>query len=121
MPFGARKNLGLILGIIIFIVGFIALLNKIGILPFGIPLSVNILAWILAAGGLYLIIESITEIGIRRTIALFAAFIILLLTLTTILNQFGVISFLIPGISLALYHILLVVEGIFLIINAFGT
>ena len=121
MPFGARKNIGLLLGIILLIIGLIALLNKIKILGFGIPLSINILAWILAAGGLYLIIESVTEIGAKRSIALFIAFIILLLTLIPILNQLGIIAFSIPGLSLTVYHILLLIEGVFLIINAFGT
>ena len=121
MPFGARKNLGLLLGVLILIVGLIAMLNKIKILPFGIPLSINFLAWILAAGGLYLIIESVTEIGAKRRIALLVAFAILVLTLIPILNSLGAVAFSIPGLSLTLYHILLVVEGAFLVINAFGT
>jgi len=121
MPFGARKNIGLTFGIIIFIIGLIALSNTFGFLGFGIPLSLNILAWILAAGGLYLIIESVTEIGPRRTIALVIAFVILILTLIPILSQLGIIGFSLPGLSLTLYHILLVIEGVFLIINAFGT
>lgn len=121
MPFGARKNIGLVLGIIIFITGLVGTLSGINILKFQVPLTVNILAWILAVGGIYLIIESITEFGARRGAALLVAFIVLVIALIPILNQLGIIAFSIPGINLLIYHILLIVEGIFLIINAFGT
>jgi len=121
MPFGARKNIGLVLGIIISITGLLGTLSGINILKFQIPLTINILAWMLAIGGVYLIIESITEFGARRSIALLVAFIVLAAALMPILNQLGVITFSIPGINLLIYHILLTVEGIFLIINSFGT
>jgi len=121
MPYGARKNIGLLLGVVLLVIGIIALLNSIGLLPFSIPFSINILSWILAAGGLYLIIESVTEFGARRALALLVAGVILILTLIPILNQFGILSFEIPGLSLTIYHILLLVEGTFLTINAFGT
>tara|TARA_Y100000294_G_scaffold136039_2_gene128853 strand:+ start:2641 stop:3006 length:366 start_codon:yes stop_codon:yes gene_type:complete len=121
MPFGARKNIGLVLGIIIFVIGLLGVLSGINILKFQIPLTIDILAWILAVGGVYLIIESITEFGARRGAALLVAFIVLAVALMPILNQLGFIAFSIPGINLLVYHILLTVEGIFLIINAFGT
>ena len=121
MPFGARKNIGLVLGIIISVIGLLGVLSGINILKFQIPLTIDILAWILALGGVYLIIESITEFGARRGIALLVAFIVLVVALMPILNQIGIITFSIPGINLLVYHILLTVEGIFLIINAFGT
>ncbi len=121
MPFGARKNIGLLLGIIIFIIGLLGALSGINILKFQIPLTINILAWILALGGVYLIIESITEFGAQRTIALLVAFVVLIIALIPILNQFGILAFSIPGINLLVYHILLTIEAIFLIINAFGT
>jgi len=114
MPFGARKNLGLVLGIIIFIIGLLGLFFK-------IPSAINVIAWILAVGGLYLIIESITEFGARRAIALLVAFVVLVIASIPILNQLSIISFSIPGINLLVYHILLAVEGIAMIINAFGT
>ena len=120
MPFGARKNIGLYLGIVLFIVGILGLLNEVNILKFKIPLSVNVLAWILAAGGLYLIIESYTELGAKRTIALLFAFVVLVVALLPILNQLGIIRFTIPG-NLLFYHILLTIEGVLLMINAFGT
>ena len=121
MPFGARKNIGLMLGIVILVIGAVGVLGKIGIFSFNVSLPLNIMAWILAGGGLYLIIESATEIGSRRTIAMLVALVVLLLTLIPILNQLGIIAFSIPGLSLIVYHVLLVVEGFFLVVNAFGT
>ena len=121
MPFGARKNIGLVLGIIISVTGLVGTLSGLNILKFQIPLTINIIAWILAFGGIYLIIESITEFGARRGAALLVAFIVLAVALIPILNQIGIITFSIPGINLLVYHFLLTIEGIFLIINAFGT
>ncbi len=113
MPFGARKNIGLALGIIILIIGLLGIFFK-------IPLTVEITAWILAVGGLYLIVESVTEIGMQRVIGLLVAFVVLLIASMPILNQLGIIGFSM-GINLLFYHILLTIEGIALIINAFGT
>lgn len=121
MPFGARKNIGLFLGVIIFIIGLLGVLSGINVLGFKIPLTMNIIAWILAIGGIYLIFESFTEIGMRRTSAIILAIFLLLISLIPILNQLGAINLSIPIVNLLFYHILLVIEGIFLIINAFGT
>ncbi len=114
MPFGARKNIGLILGIIISIVGLLGIF-------FNVPLTIDIVAWILAVGGLYLIIESITEFGAQRAIGLIVALVVLIVALIPILNQLGVVAFSIPGINIFAYHVLLTLEGIVLVINAFGT
>jgi hypothetical protein len=121
MPFGARKNIGLVLGIIILVIGILGTLTGLNILKFKLSLTIDILAWILAVGGIYLIIESITEFGARRGAALLVAFVVLAAALIPILSQLGIITFSIPGFTLLIYHILLIVEGIFLIINAFGT
>ena len=120
MPFGARKNIGLYLGIILFIIGILGFLSEINVLKFKIPLTVNILAWILAVGGVYLIIESYTEVGAKKSVAIFFAFVVLVIALIPILNQLGLLKFTIPG-NLLFYHILLTIEGALLTINAFGT
>lgn len=121
MPFGARKNIGLLLGVIVFAMGIVGIMSTSGVLGFNLPFSINILAWILAIGGFYLIIESITEFGIKRTLAIITALIMLTISLIIILNQFGQISFTIPGLSIVFFYVLLAIEGFFLIINAFGT
>ena len=120
MPFGARKNIGLLLGIIIFIIGLLGVLTGTHILKFQIPLTINIVAWILALGGLYLIVESITEFGAQRALGLLVAFVVLIIASMPILNQLGITGFSM-GINLLVYHVLLTIEGIFLVINAFGT
>ena len=119
--FGARKNIGLFLGVVIFIIGILGVLSGMSILKFQLPLTINVAAWILAVGGLYLIVESVTEFGMKRALALSIAFIVLVIASIPILNQLGIITFVIPGITLLVYHILLTIEAIFLIINSFGT
>jgi|SRR3989338_602354 len=120
MPFGARKNIGLALGVIISIIGFFGILTGINLLKFKLPLTVDVIAWILAVGGLYLIVESITEIGMQRVVGLLVSFVVLLMASMPILNQLGIIGFSM-GINLLVYHVLLTIEGIVLVINAFGT
>ncbi len=120
MPFGARKNIGLALGAVIFIIGFFGVLTGINILKFKLPMTAEVIAWILAVGGLYLIVESVTEIGMQRVIGLLVAFVVLIIASMPILNQLGVLTFSL-GINLLVYHTLLTIEGIFLVINAFGT
>lgn len=120
MPFGARKNIGLYLGILLFIIGLLGVLSWVSILNFKIPLTVEVLAWILAVGGVYLIFESFTEIGAKKTVAIVFAFVVLVVALIPILNQLGLLKFTIPG-NLLFYHLLLVIEGSLLTINAFGT
>src|SRR3989338_5734372 len=106
MPFGARKNIGLILGLILAVMGLLGVLTGINILNFQLPLTANVIAWILAVGGLYLIVESITEVGMQRTVGLLVAFIVLIIASMPILNQLGIITFSL-GINLLVYHILL--------------
>ena len=120
MPIGARKNTGLFLGIIISIIGILGILTGINILKFQMPLSINVLAWILALGGLYLIVTSVTEIGAKKVIGLLVAFVALIIASMPILGQFGIISFSL-GINLLVYYIPLTIEGIFLVMSAFGT
>ena len=120
MPIGARKNIGLFLGIITSLIGFLGVLTGINILKFQMPLSINVLAWILAVGGLYLIVTSVTEIGAKKAIGVLVAFVALIMASMPIFNQLGIASFSL-GINLLVYYILLTIEGIFLVMSAFGT
>lgn len=112
MPIGARKNIGLFLGMAILIMGLLGIFFK-------LPLTADVIAWILAIGGLYLIVTSVTEIGAKKNISLLVAFAILIIALVQILSQSGIIGFSIS--NLFVYHMLLAIEGVFLAISAFGT
>ena len=120
MPIGARKNIGLFLGVIISLIGFLGVLTGINILKFKLPLTADVIAWILAVGGLYLIVVSVTEIGMKKNISLLVAFAVLIIALTQIMSQLGIISFSL-GINLLVYYTILAIDGIFLVISAFGT
>lgn len=121
MPFGTRKNLGLLFGVIILLIGIIGIITSLNVIGLKLPFSINLLAWILAFGGFYLIFESFTEIGARKITAMIVALFVLFISLIPILHQLGLITFTLPFINLFLFYILLFIEGIFLIINAFGT
>lgn len=114
-----------LIGLILLALGGIPLLSLMGIIAFTLPTFLTgivsaIVLWLLAVGGLYLIIESFWEfdepIG---KVALLVGLIILAAGLIPLLQQFGIIGFGLP-IGPILYNIIFVVEGILLIISAFN-
>ncbi len=116
MPLGARKNIGLVLGILISVIGVVGVLFALKVIKFKLPLSVTIASWILFIGGIYLIIESLTELGMQRSLGILVAIICLVFSGIPLFMNVASWSF-----SLTTYYFLLTVEGLFLIINSFGT
>jgi len=115
--------ISLLIGIIVTALGGIPLLNSWGLLPWSLPfaLSANILLWFVAAVGAYLLIDTfLSEDDALMWISAAVAIVILAIAIIQILNNFGVIGFGIPFISLTLLRILFVIEGIGLIIAGFG-
>lgn len=115
----------LLIGIILMALGLIPLLNKWGVIGFNLPgfllgIFSNIALYILAAGGLYLLIDSFMEDDTTRVISIGVALAIIAIGLIPLLNSFGVIGFTIPFLSPTLYQILFVLEGLFLFIAAFA-
>ena len=118
--------LSMIVGIILFSIGALPLLNSWGVIPFGLPdfltsLLSGIVVYLLAIGALYLIIDAFMEdvgdpIGMTTLII---GVLIFALGIITLLNSFGVIGLSIPFLNEMIYNILFVVEGIFLIIASF--
>lgn len=115
--------ISLVAGIIVVALGGIPLLNSWGILGFSLPfaLSMNILLWLVAAVGAYLLIDTFLseDDAVMWTSAIIAV-VILAIAIIQILSNFGVIGFGIPFITLTLLRVLFVVEGAGLIIAGFG-
>jgi len=115
--------ISLVAGVIVVALGGIPLLNSWGVLGFSLPfaLSMNILLWLVAAVGAYLLIDTFLseDDAVMWTSAIIAV-VILAIAIIQILSNFGVIGFGIPFITLTLLRVLFVVEGVGLIIAGFG-
>lgn len=111
-------------GVILFLLGGIPLLNQWGVLPFGLPaflsgVIVSAAAYILAGGGLFLLIDAWGEWGEHiGQVSLILGLLVIALGLIQILGSFGVIPALI-SLPLIAYNIIFVVEGVLLMIGAF--
>jgi len=113
-----------IVGVIILSLGLLPTLSKMGIGPAWFELNflpVQLFTWILAAGGAYLLIGSIREITNSNIVgwwSFIVATIVLLIGLFPLLNSFGMGPewFAFSWISVTVYHILFMIEGLFLMI-----
>lgn len=123
--------LSFLVGVIVGSMGLLPLLNKMGIGPSFFKLTflpVSIFAYIMAAIGFYLIINSFIEITNSNPIGWFSFLIAGLIVLTGILKvlgELGIVSgFLalpfLNGLSPIFYQIVFVIEGFFLMIAAFA-
>jgi len=121
-----RSFPSLIVGVLLLALGLIPLLNGAGLLGFGLPgflsgIIGTIAIYIVAGGGLYMIIDGFLE-GVDEPNGMFTlvvGIIILACGIINILNGFGIIGFAIPFMSATVYNIIFIVEGLFLAIGAF--
>ncbi|MBI4449001.1 hypothetical protein HY641_03175 [Candidatus Woesearchaeota archaeon] len=120
-----KSWLSLILGLVLLVLGGIPLLNSIGLIGFNLPafllgLTPQVLLYIIAAGGVYLIVDVFGEWGEWYGYASLALGVVAILAgLVPLLFVFGIIPWTIPGMSLWVYNIIFVIEAFFLIIGAF--
>jgi hypothetical protein len=115
---GKKKIIGLVIAIIFFLISAYVLATFFGmILPFDFLdflLNELVLAWIVLVGSVYLIFDSITELGSKRIRSLLAALIGLLLGLVPVLYSFGFLPFTIP-FGVVVYALSMIILGGFLI------
>lgn len=116
----------LFVGLALVVLGAIPLLNMIGILGFGLPgFLANIVGlialWVIAAVGLWLLVDAFMEEDMMRIITLIGALLFLAIGIVAILEQFGFIGWAIPFLSVPVYYGIFVVEGLLLILAAFFT
>ncbi|MBI2139795.1 hypothetical protein HYU14_02635 [Candidatus Woesearchaeota archaeon] len=114
-------------GTLIFLLGLLPILNRVGIGPgwFDFSLPVALLSWVIALGGFYLAINSIIEVTNSNVIgwpSFITAAAVTSIGVMQVLGQFGVVSgFLAMGwISGIFFNIIFVVMGLFLMIATFA-
>jgi len=120
--------ISLFVGAIIFLLGFLPIINKMGTGPewFSLHfLPIAIFSYIASAAGFYLMIESVIEITNSNIIGWWSfiiAVVVLIIGLPPLLNSFGIgpAWFAFPWLSQTIYHIIFMIEGIFLMIACFA-
>jgi len=122
-----RDWISFFIGLVLFVIGLIPLLNKFGVLKFTLPdfmlgLIGSIFFWIIAIAGTYIIIDGLIEPaghGLHKfLLALGLLFIII--GLIPIMNKFGVIKLDIPFLAnLVVYNIIITIEGLMLMTAGF--
>lgn len=124
---GGRSLLSLVIGILLAGFGLIPLLNKWGVIGFNIAfldsITGMIIFYILAAAGLFLIIDGFMEGGFTEPwgmISIVVGFLVLVLGVIPLLNNFGVIGFSIPFLTITVYRIIFAIEGVIAIIGAWA-
>lgn len=122
-----KDILSFIVGLLLFAMGLLPLLNKFGVGPdwFGLNfLPTTVFGWLIAVGALYLVINSVIEITNSSAVGFFSiivAFVCLIIGVLPLLHGFGIgpdffsMSFL-GAFSAYLYNIVFMVEGLFLMI-----
>ncbi len=117
-----RHWLSFFAGVIIFLLGLFPLIGKEAWLgPVNSVLG-NVLVYILAFGGLYIIVDSFFEFTFHSGIGittLLVGLVVFGLGLVVILSSMNVISFSVPFLSPIVYYILFMLEGLFLMLGCF--
>ena len=122
-----QSLISFIVGLILSALGIIPLLNAAGVIAFGLPEFLSgivgaIVMYLLAGSGIYLLVEGFME-GFDHPmgkISVLVGFLVLVIGIIPLLNSFGIITFGIPFLSLTLFRILFVIEGLLLIFGAFN-
>lgn len=112
-------------GLFFIVLGGLPLLQGLNIISFGLPgfmttLLGKVLPFILAAGALWLAVDSLMEDDTLRVISLIVGILILAAGILTVLNQFGIIAFGLTFLTATVFNVLFVVLGFFLLIAAFA-
>jgi hypothetical protein len=117
-----RDTISFFVGVLLAAFGVLPLLNKWGVLGFQIPfisnLAINVLIWIVAIGGVYVVIDGFIEppAYTLHWLLILVGIVLLIFGLIPILNGFGIIPFSIP-LGDMVYRILITAEGVLLIIG----
>ena len=124
----AKDYISFLIGAVLAAAGALPLLNKFNVGPswFGLPwMPIQIFAYIVAIAGFYLMIESVIEITNSNSIgwiSFLVAGLFLAVGVLQVLSAFNVGPswFSLNFISQTIYHIIFVIEGLFLMIAMFA-
>ena len=118
-----RDTISFFVGVILAVFGVLPLLDKFGVMKvpgFLTSLPVQIIVWIAAVGGLYVVIDGFIEPPAHSLhwFLIAAGIVLFVIGLLPLLVSFGVIKFtLIPLTLLWVYQIVITVEGVLLMIG----
>jgi hypothetical protein len=121
-----KKWVSFSLGISLLALGVIPFLSNFGFIAFGLPgflesIIGKIALWVIAAVGIWLLIEGFMEEDTIRVITIITALLFLSIGVIQLLFNFSIISWGIPWLSLNVYYAIFTIEGILLIIATFMT
>jgi len=122
-----RDWISLFVGLVIFALGIIPLLNTFGVIGFGLPSFLtgfvgSVFGWVIAVAALYILIDGLIEPAGHMLHMAFIGLGLLFFVvgLLPILYTFGVIGFSIPFLdNLVVYNIIITLEGIMLMTAGF--
>jgi hypothetical protein len=122
---GARKPVGIILGLIFMAFGILPLLKTYNIISFSLPGFPQLVLWVLGVvGGILMLYDAIKEgqeMHKKLMIpTLVLALILLAFSIVPILNMFNVVSFALPVLGATIIEVLFALSGLLLIIGAFA-
>ena len=111
-----------IVGLIIFLLGLLPLIGKFNFLN-GLPSTISV--WIIAIAGLYLAVNSLTEITNSNIVGWWSfgvAIAVLIIGLFPLLHTFGIgpAWFEFNWLNRTAYNIIFIIEGVFLMIATFA-
>jgi len=120
--------LSFLVGAMITALGLLPILNRINVGPSWFALNfppVAVFSFIVAGAGFYLLVESVIEITNSNAvgwISFFVAAFVLIIGILPMLARFGVGPdwFAFPWLSPLIYHIIFVIEGLFLMVAMFA-
>jgi hypothetical protein len=116
-------NLGV--GFLLILFGGIPLASQFGLIGFGMPEFIdnivgNFAIYIIAAVGLWLIIDAFMEEHAMKNATLIVAGVFLMIGVIQMLGSFGVLPFQIP-IPVGMFYGIFLIEGVFLVLASFMT
>ncbi|MBW2977642.1 hypothetical protein KY331_02245 [Candidatus Woesearchaeota archaeon] len=120
--------LSFLIGAIVAALGFLPILNRLNVGPKWFALNfppVTVLSFIVAAAGFYLLVESVIEITNSNAIGWISFFVAVFVLIIGILPSlakvgFGPSWFAFAWLSPFIYHLIFVIEGLFLMVAMFA-
>lgn len=117
-----RHWMSFAVGIVIFLLGLLPLIGQASLIPFYGSASITVLAFIVAFGGLYIIIDSFFEMMFHTMtgiVTMVVGFIVAAIGTVVVLSDLGVLAFNIPFLHAIIFYVLFILEGLFLMIATF--
>ncbi len=117
-----RHWLSFLVGLLIFLLGLLPLMGKGNLIPFYDSAPILVLAFIVAFGGLYIIVDSFFEMTFHTMtgiVTMLVGFLVAVIGVIVVLTEHGILGFTIPFLHAVIFYVLFILEGLFLMIAMF--